>query len=282
MGSQRDGVCLVMLDNQYALQPRAKGGVTLSSKRRGSASVIDGLHQSGCLRLLFPRGGSALDAVLINTSGGVTGGDSITIEATVGAGSEMTLTTQAAERAYRAQPGQIGQIATRLDVQASGSLNWLPQEILLFNGSNLQRSLNVSLVGDAKALLVEPVVFGRAAMGETLTDTHFRDRISVTRDGQPVYRDGVALDGNVAAQLARPAIGQGMIAMANIVYAAPDAHTRLPAVRALLPATGGASLLAEDLLVGRIMAADSYLLRCTLIPIIERLSGAAVPRTWRL
>lgn len=271
-----------MLDDQYGLQPRAKGGVTLSSKRRGAVSVIDDLHQSGCLRLLFPRGGEALDAVLINTSGGVTGGDNITVAATVGAGSEMTLTTQAAERAYRAQPGQIGQITTRLDVAASGSLNWLPQEILLFDGSNLRRSLDVSLADGAKALLVEPVVFGRTEMGETLTDIMFRDRISVTRNDQPIYRDGVTLQGNVAAQLARRAIGQGMIAMANIIYAAPDAHTRLSAVRALMPATGGASLLADDLLVGRIMAADSYLLRRSLIPIIERLSGAAVPRTWRL
>jgi urease accessory protein len=271
-----------MLDNQYCLQPRAKGGVKLSSKRRGAVSVIDDLHQSGCLRLLFPRGGAALDAVLINTSGGVTGGDNISVAASVGTGSEMTLTTQAAERAYRAQPGQIGQITTELAVAEGGSLNWLPQEILLFNGSNLQRKLDVLLAGDAKALLVEPVVFGRTAMGETLFDISFRDRISVNRDGHPIYRDGVFLDGDAAAQLARPAIGQGMIAMANIIYAAPDAHTRLPTVRALLPATGGASLLANDLLVGRIMAADSYLLRCALIPIIERLSGAAVPRTWRL
>lgn len=271
-----------MLDNQFGLQPRAKGGVNLSSKRRGDESVIDSLHQSGCLRVLFPRSGKALDAVLINTSGGVTGGDNIAVSATAGPGSETTLTTQAAERAYRAQPNQTGRISTTLKVDAGGVLNWLPQELLLFDGSSLDRSLDVKLTADAVALLVEPVVFGRTSMGETLTNISFRDRISVARDGCPIYRDGVALHGNVAAQLARPAIGQGMIAMANIVYAAPDAYTRLPAVRRLLPATGGVSLLAKDLLVGRIMAADSYLLRCALIPIIEQLSGAAVPRTWRL
>ena len=271
-----------MLDNQFGLQPRAKGGVNLSSKRRGDVNVIDSLHQSGCLRVLFPRSAKALDAVLINTSGGVTGGDSLAVSATVGAGSEMTLTTQAAERAYRAQSGQTGRISTTLNVDAGAMLNWLPQELLLFEGCSLRRSLDVSLTGDAVALLVEPVVFGRTAMGETLTDISFHDRICVTRDGHPIYRDGVALHGDVAAQLGRPAIGQGMIAMANIIYAAPDADARLPAVRALLPAAGGASLLAKGLLVARIMAADSYLLRCALIPIIEQLSGAAVPRTWRL
>ena len=271
-----------MLDNHYGLQPRARGGVNLSSKLRGDVSVIDDLHQSGCMRVLFPRGGKTLDAVLINTSGGVTGGDNIAVVARVGAGSEMTMTTQAAERAYCAQPGQVGQITTKLSIDAGGSLNWLPQELLLFNNSNLNRKLDVSLAVRAKALLVESVIFGRAAMGEALTDITFKDRISITRDGYPIYRDGVSFDGDAAAQLGRPAIGQRMIAMANIIYAAPDAHTRLPAVRALMPSTGGASLLADDLLAGRIMAADSYLLRCALIPIIERLSGASVPRTWRL
>lgn len=271
-----------MLDTHYGLQPRAKGGVVLSSKRRGSVSVIDHLHQSGCLRALFPRGGTSLDAVLINTSGGVTGGDNIAVSATVGAGSALTLTTQAAERAYRAQPGQIGRIATRLSVAEGGYLNWLPQEFLLFDGCNLDRSLNVALAGDARALLVEPVVFGRTAMGETLGDITFRDRISVTRDGMPLYLDGVAIGGDAAAQLARPAVGHGMTAMASFVYVAPDALARIQAVRALLPATGGVTLLADDVLVGRIVAADSYLLRCALIPVLERLSGAAVPRTWRL
>ena len=153
---------------------------------------------------------------------------------------------------------------------------------LLFDGCNLQRQLDVALQGDARALLVEPVVFGRTAMGETMTDITFRDRISVTRDGQPIYRDGVTLSGDVAAQLARPAIGQGMMAMASFVYAAADAQTRIGAVRALMPTTGGASLLADDLLVGRIVAPDSYLLRRSLIPVLELLSGIAVPKTWRL
>ena len=272
-----------MLDTTGNLQPRAKGGVTLSSKRRGGKSVIDGLHQSGCLRLLFPQsGGDTLDAVLINTSGGVTGGDKIDVSGSVGAGSAMTLTTQAAERAYRAQPDQTGRITTQLSVGEGAALNWLPQEIILFNGCNLSRELDIDLAADAQALVVEPVVFGRTAMGETLTDATFRDRIAISRAGQPIYRDGVQMTGDIASQLARNAVGQGMSAMASVVYAHPLAQARLNAVRAHLPPTGGATLLAEDLLAIRIMAQDSFLLRRSLMPIIELLSGTTVPKTWRL
>jgi urease accessory protein len=271
-----------MLDTTTSLQPRAKGGVMVSSKQRDGRSVIDGLHQSGCLRTLFPRGGTALDAVLINTSGGVTGGDNIEVAATVGPQSAMVLTTQAAERAYRAQPDQTGRISTEVCVQSGGTLHWLPQEIILFDGCDLSRTLDVDLASDAKALIVEPVVFGRTAMGETLTDAAFRDRISINCDGKPIYRDGVQMSGNIAAQLACASIGQGMSAMASVIYAAPDAEAHLKDVRSHMPASGGASILSGGLLVARLMAPDSYLLRRSLIPIIERLSGAVVPKTWRL
>jgi len=169
-----------------------------------------------------------------------------------------------------------------LSVAEGGTLNWLPQEIILFDGCNLSRKLDIDLAADAQALVVEPVVFGRTAMGETLTDATFRDRIAISRAGQPIYRDGVQMTGDIASQLARNAVGQGMSAMASVVYAHPLAQARLNAVRAHLPPTGGATLLAEDLLAIRIMAQDSFLLRRSLMPIIELLSGTTVPKTWRL
>ncbi|WP_348644669.1 urease accessory protein UreD [Yoonia sp. F2084L] len=256
--------------------------MVLSAKRRGTISVIDELHQSGCMRVLFPHGLGALDAVLINTSGGVTGGDNIAVSGAVGVGSTLRLTTQASERAYRAQPHETARITTTLSVADGASLQWLPQEIILFEGCRLDRQLDLALAPGAKALLVEPVVFGRAAMGEVLTDIMLRDRIAITQDGQPIYLDRVVIDGDAVARLAGPATAGGMGAMASFVYAAPDADARIARVRALLPQTGGASLLADDLLVGRVVAADGYLLRRSLIPIIELLSGATVPKTWRL
>lgn len=271
-----------MLDVSSHIQPRAIGRASVSSKQRGTASVIDTLHQSGCLRVLFPRGGAALDAVMINTAGGVTGGDELAVSATVGQGSALTLTTQAAERAYRAQQAQTGQIATDIAVEDGATLQWLPQEMILFDGCSLDRKLTVDLAPNASALLAETVVFGRTAMKETLSDIRFDDRITVRRDGVPIYLDGVSMTGDAAAQLARLAIGQGAGAMASVIFAAPNAEALLDQVRKRLPPTGGASLLAPDLLVARLVATDSYLLRQSLIAILERLSNTPLPRTWRL
>ncbi|MCO4846422.1 MAG: urease accessory protein UreD [Yoonia sp.] len=271
-----------MLDTFGSFQPRAKGRVVVSAKLRGASSVIDDLYQSGCSRVLFPRGGPALHGVLINTSGGVTGGDKIVVSAKVGEGSALTLTSQAAERAYRAQPNETGSIATDIMVAQNAVLHWLPQELILFDGSRLERTLDIQLAPTAKALLVEPVVFGRTAMGETLSDIHFSDRISITRGGLPVYLDGVTFMGDVSAQMAQAATGNTASAMASVIFVAPDAALHIAAIRTLLPLTGGATLLADDLLVVRLVAQDSFVLRQSLFPILERLSGGSLPATWRL
>ena len=239
------------------------------------------MRQSGSLKALFPRAtGPDFQAVLVNTAGGITGGDTVKINARADAGSHLTLTTQAAERAYRAQPSQVGHLQTRLEVEAGARLNWLPQETILFQGCALRRSLRVDMQADATFLMVEPLVFGRAAMGETLTDASFSDSIEIHREGLLSYVDRITLQGNIAAQMARPNTGNGAVAMANLVYVAPGAGAQLAPLRAMLPDTAGASLIGDDLLVLRLLAPDSYLMRQTLIPILNRLTHNTLPRCW--
>lgn len=195
-------------------------------------------------------------------------------------GTTLTMTTQAAERAYRAQPGETGRVETRLSVADTARLNWLPQETILFDGAALSRTLCVDLAPGARALIAEPLVFGRAAMGETLGQASFRDRIRLTRNGRPIFVDATDLGGDITAHLARPFIADGAGAMALVVFAAPEAEAHLSPVRVLLPETAGASLIGDDLLVLRLLAADSHALRQTLIPILTRLRGAPLPRCW--
>lgn len=241
------------------------------------------LRQSGSLKLVFPATHRAdAEAVIVNTAGGLTGGDRFDITATVEMGAALTLTTQAAERAYHAQPGEIAEVDTTLTACAKARLHWLPQELILFNSAALRRRLTVNLAADAHLLMVEPMVFGRAAMGERLSDVNFEDRIHITRAGAPIYRDGMTLRGDAAAHLARPATANGAGAMASLVYVAPDAAGRLNEVRNLLPETGGASLLATDMLVMRVLATDSFEMRQSLVPILNLLSQNTLPKSWRL
>lgn len=261
--------------------PRARGTLDLSTKARGALSAIDRLRTSGCVRALFPRRGDSVEAIVINTSGGLTGGDSLELAARAGDGSALTLTTQAAERAYRASSG-LARVTTRLEAGAGAALNWLPQELILFEGARLSRRLRVDLTGDARLLLVEPVIFGRTAMGERLQDVLFRDRIEVWRDGAPLYLDGLALEGNLETQMGRAALGAGAAAMASLVLVAPDAEAQLGPMRRMLPDIGGVTLLRPDMLALRLLAVDGMALRCSLLPILDRLSRDTLPTSWRL
>lgn len=265
------------------MQPRARGALRISSKTYGGTSVIDDLYQQGCFKALFPRAAAGgLTGVFLNTSGGMTGGDELSIHATAGADSRLTLTSQAAERVYLAQPGPMAQMTTRLVAKGGARIDWLPQETILFNGSALRRKLEVDLTGDACFFGVEPLVFGRVSMGETLSDARFADNITIRRDGHPIFADAVRLSGDIHTQLAGTATAGGNCAMASVIYAAPDAEALLAPLRALLPASAGASLIRDGVLYARLLAPDSCILRQSLVPIIARLHGAAPPKTWML
>ncbi len=204
------------------------------------------------------------------------------VSAEVHAKAALTLTTQAAERAYRAQPGEMGQLQTRLTVATKGHVNWLPQETILFQGCALSRQLQVDLAEDASALLVEPLVFGRQAMGEEVTQGQFIDRVLLRRSGQELYRDSLRFDGNMQAQLDRPHVAAGARALATLIYVAPDASGQLPRLRSMLPLRAGASLIGADLLVLRLLAADGHELRCSLVPILNHLTQDTLPRCWMI
>ncbi|MEM6887899.1 MAG: urease accessory protein UreD [Pseudomonadota bacterium] len=273
---------MLMRSETTQQQPRALGSASLQVKERDGTSHIDGLRQSGALKLLFPRSSETLQAISINTAGGITGGDCFDLQASALAGSSLCLTTQAAERAYCALPGPPGRVRTRLSVSKDARLHWLPQETILYDGAAVDRQLDVILEENSRFLMVEPILFGRMAMGEDVRALRFDDQITVTRDRRLLYRDGMVWRGDVAAQLDRPAIGDGARAIASLLYVAPDASAHLAPVRQTVAANGGASLLAPDVLVARAMTADGFALRRVLLPVLDRLTRNSLPPSWRL
>lgn len=264
--------------------PRAigAGAMAVRADEAGRTRLVR-LRQSGATKLVLPRSfRPGMEAILVNTAGGITGGDQFDLDVEVGRGATLTLTTQAAERAYRAQPAETGTVTTRLRVAPGATMVWVPQELILFDRCALTRRLSIDLQQDARLLMVEPMIFGRQAMGETLRDIRFRDRIEITRDGTVLYVDGLVLRGDATAHLARPAVADGAGAMASVVFVCPSAESHLDAVRAMLPPRAGVTLLAENTLALRLLATDGYTLRQQLIPVLENLSGTPLPTSWRL
>jgi urease accessory protein len=265
-------------------QPRALGAASVGVGTRQGRTALQTLRQSGSLKLLFPRvtDTSEVLAVSVNTAGGITGGDRFDLTAEARQGSQLTLTTQAAERIYRASGAQVGRVRTQLSIGDGARLDWLPQETILFDRSALRRRLDIEMAADATVLMVEPLVFGRAAMGETLRQVTLNDHVRLRRGGDLVFADAIRLRGDAGAQLANPFRAAGAGASASVLFAAPNAAAFLPRLRALLPDGAGASLIRPGILFARLLAADSLLLRRSLIPVIQVLRGAPIPKTWTL
>lgn len=257
--------------------------MALVARALGPATVIKDLHQKGSLKALFPRPANPrLDMVVLNTAGGVTGNDRFDLEVTAEPNARLSVSTQAAERAYKAPPGEIGTIRTQLTLHPGAHLHWLPQETILFDQAALRRQITIDMAPDATALIVEPVIFGRRAMGETVNSLYFQDSWTLHRDGTLTFADRSRISGDAAHMLTRAAVADGATAMAQVLYAAPDAEAHLAAIRHLLPATGGASMINDTLLVLRLLAPTGFALRRSLIPVIERLSRAPLPKVWTL
>ncbi len=267
------------------LLPRTEGSVRLGFVCGADGrTALAGLHQSGAGRVRFPRpaGGDAPEAVLLNTAGGLTGGDRVSIEVTLGARCSAAVTSAAAEKVYRALDGEA-EVRVRLDVGEGARLAWLPQPTILFNRARLDRRTEVSVAGSASFLAVETLIFGRAAMGEDVRHGACRDSWRVRRDGRLVYADTFLVDGEVASVLDRGATLDGARAAAMLLWSAPDAADRLDEVRALLPdtaCTAGASAW-NGLLVVRAVAREGASLQALLGPVITRLTGRPLPRVWQ-
>ena len=262
---------------------RARGIGRVAFKSARGRTVLDRLHEDGAARIRLPRTHSAMscEAVLINTAGGLTGGDRLSWEVTAGPHCHGVVTTQACEKVYRSAGG-TAEVATSLRVADGARLDWLPQEAILFDGAELTRTITADLGPDARLLIVEAVIFGRHAMGERVNTGIFRDRWRIRRAGKLVHAEDFRLEGSIADTLARPAVLAGHRTMASVVYCGEDAESHLERARAAIGEAGGASAFAGKL-VARVTAADGMALRRALVPLIASLRGeAALPRAWMI
>ena len=265
---------------------RARGLGRLATQQLGGRTRLSELYQDGCAKIRLPNTqGAGLEAVLINTAGGLTGGDVMHWSVDLAEGGHAVLTTQACERIYRSIGGHA-RVETAITVGAGAHLDWLPQETILFAGSRLQRRMEIDLARGATLTAVEAILLGRDAMGETAMDAAMTDNWHIRRDGRLIHAEATRIDGSSEARESLSLLA-GHRALATILHIAADADgaaRHCQAVRALFPA--GAAIAASTIgerLVIRGLAHSGLALRRMIVPILDHLSGAdALPRMWHL
>lgn len=244
---------------------------------------LKGLHQFGAAKVRFPKVyDGPPEAVLINTSGGVTGGDRFEVAISAGTGTYAAIATQACEKVYRAAGEASAEISTTVSVSDRARLLWLPQETIVFDGGRLKRRIEVDLSANAEFLGVESYLLGRRAMGESLSEGSLHDRWAVRRDGRLIFADALKLAGDVGGQVLRPAILAGHTAFSTLVFFGHEPERYLPRLRATLGATGGATAF-DGKLIARFACEDGLTLRTRLVTALAILmDGQPLPGVWHV
>ena len=269
-----------------AILQRARGIGRVAAKQLGDRTRLATLFQEGCGKIRLPNThSSSLEAVLINTAGGITGGDYLQWGADLAAGGHMVLTTQACERSYRST-GDFGRVETSLKVGAGGHLDWLPQETILFAASKLDRRLKVDLEEGATLTAIEAVLLGRDAMGEDAADALLRDNWRIRRNGQLIHAEATQLHAT-AEERHSLSLLNGTRAFASVLHVAatPDRASSIgKQIRAMLPADQAIGIsVNQSRLVIRAMAQTGLALRRMIVPVLLELTAAgSLPRLWHL
>lgn len=214
-----------------------------------SATRIERRRHRGPLvvqRAFFPEGPAVAHVYLLHPPGGMVAGDSLGIDVTVGTGAHAMITTPAAGKAYRSAGERVARLRQHLHVHAGATLEWFPQETIVFDGARVDLGTSVDLSGDARFVGWEIVCLGRTAGGERFTYGICQQRLDLRRDGRPLLIDRTRLDGGGALLAAPFGLGGQPVLGTMIIAPAVDVLGPLRELAAAVPAPDRASVTAVD------------------------------------
>jgi len=268
---------------------RAEGAVRIVLSGSENGTRVREVFQKSPLRILFPGtiAGAVEEAVLVNTGGGIAGGDRLEYGVTALANASIAVTSQAAEKVYRALSASAHS-ATRLKVCAGAKLAWLPQETILFNWARLSRTTEIEITEGAELLALEWLVLGRAAHGEKVTGGHIVDRWRVKKDSRLIWADTFRATDETFPHLQRKALLSDCKAFGTLVYFGPHLDARLELLRDIVPARGCYCSMTSvsGLIIARFAAGTSFEARLALRGFLQHLGGELgghpfrVPKMW--
>jgi urease accessory protein len=177
------------------------GALKLRFERRGPATVVAGCRYTLPLQVLAPI---ALDdpaaiVSILNPTGGLVGGDRLSIDVHVAAGAHAVLTTPSATRVYRTA-GKPTVQAVRLSVGPRAVVEWVPDHTIPFAGSALRQTIDVALEETAGLILVDAFSAGRIALGEAWRFDVLESAVSIRDPRGWLLHDRFVLRGRAGHQ----------------------------------------------------------------------------------
>lgn len=274
---------------------RLKLGFERRDENKTQRTVMAERSHFGPLRILkplYPEGEDICHGVIVHPPGGIVAGDSLSIDVDVKTSASALITTPGAQKWYRSG-GKSASAETRLRVAAGASLEWLPQETMVFDGAFARQTLEIQLSANARFFGWEMLCLGRTTRGERFNEGQFRQRMELVREEScaPLWRESMLLDGDDA--LLRSPLGMGghpVLGTAWLVYPC-DAHdgvALLGEVREALgeQAAAAASSPEPGLIVVKVLGDAPETVRNLLIAVWRKMRKqiigreAVLPRIW--
>ena len=188
-----------------------------------------------------PEGPTVCHVYLLHPPGGLVGGDELTVDVEVDAGAHALVTTPAAGKIYRTTGAEVRQ-TQRLRVAESGTLEWLPQEAIVYDGARATLETRVELAGDARFIGIDAVCFGLPARRAPFERGRCRQAFELHRDGRPLLVERGCYDAGPADGVMSARWGLGGASVLAFLVAAPaPAAEAVDGVRALAAAATAAT-----------------------------------------
>jgi len=262
--------------------------LSLGFSGREDKTIISHRKHQGPLVIqkpFYPEG-EVCHVYLLHPPGGVVGGDQLTLNVDVNKTGHALVTTPAAGKFYRSD-GRVAKLKQNLRVEAGSTLEWLPQETILFSGCEVNMQTIVQLEGNAQFIGWEILCLGRPASGELFDNGRARQHFEIWRDNKPLMLDRSQLAGNDDVLIAKwgmqgyTVTGTMMVVNANKAMLDHLREHQPKLQDGLFSAT-----LIKDVLVCRALAHQAEYIRFAFIDVWKELRvdllgrSACEPRIW--
>ncbi|MEY3067340.1 MAG: urease accessory protein [Cyanobacteriota bacterium] len=139
-------------------------------------------------RSFYPEGQEICHSIILHTAGGMVGGDRLSQTINLQPETQVLLTTPAASKIYRSS-GETVQNTINIEIQEQAYLEFIPREMIIFNGAIFSQNLRVNLDPNACYLGWEITRFGRTARGEIFNQGQWKSCTEIWQNGCPVWVD---------------------------------------------------------------------------------------------
>ena len=271
----------MMGDAEHTTMTGWQACLSLSYVRDGNRTLLAERRHTGPLvvqKSLYPEGDAVCQNVIVHPPGGIVGGDALAVNVDAGPCTRVQLTTPGAAKCYRSG-GAFAQQHVRLRAARGAVVEWLPQETIIFDASKIELELSIELFDDARFLGWEVVCLGRTAAGERFDHGALRQRLTLTRDGIPVFAERAVLNGG--APLLRSPVGlHGNPVFGTFLAAAPIVtDAMLESCRQVSVMAGeGAVTRLPGVVIARYRGASAAAARHYFVELWQKLRNNGAPR----